>query len=68
MRDPAQRARILHALANHELQAAELFAWYHQRGQAENFIKELKRDLAADRLAHQQSVGIAQWDRRDSRR
>ncbi len=26
-RDPAQRARILHALANHELQAAELFAW-----------------------------------------
>lgn len=25
--DPAQRARILHALANHELQAAELFAW-----------------------------------------
>ena len=27
MRDPTQRARILHALANHELQAAELFAW-----------------------------------------
>lgn len=25
--DPHQRARILHALANHELQAAELFAW-----------------------------------------
>jgi uncharacterized ferritin-like protein (DUF455 family) len=25
--DPAQKARILHALANHELQAAELFAW-----------------------------------------
>ena len=25
--DPAQRARILHALANHELQAVELFAW-----------------------------------------
>ncbi len=25
--DPEQRARILHALANHELQAAELFAW-----------------------------------------
>jgi uncharacterized ferritin-like protein (DUF455 family) len=25
--DPAQRVRILHALANHELQAAELFAW-----------------------------------------
>src|SRR5688572_14278367 len=27
MRDPSQRARILHALTNHELQAAELFAW-----------------------------------------
>jgi uncharacterized ferritin-like protein (DUF455 family) len=26
-KDPAQRPRILHALANHELQAAELFAW-----------------------------------------
>ena len=25
--DVAQRVRILHALANHELQAAELFAW-----------------------------------------
>ena len=27
MADPRQRPRILHALANHELQAAELFAW-----------------------------------------
>jgi len=27
MADPSQRARIIHALANHELQAAELFAW-----------------------------------------
>jgi uncharacterized ferritin-like protein (DUF455 family) len=27
MHDPRQRARILHALANHELQAVELFAW-----------------------------------------
>src|SRR3569623_464627 len=27
MHDPAQRARILHALAKHELQAIELFAW-----------------------------------------
>lgn len=25
--DPSQRRRILHALANHELQAAELYAW-----------------------------------------
>lgn len=27
MPDPAQRARILHGAANHELQAVELFAW-----------------------------------------
>ena len=27
MKDLSQRRRILHALANHELQAAELFAW-----------------------------------------
>lgn len=27
MADPAQRGRIVHALANHELQAVELFAW-----------------------------------------
>ena len=27
MVDPSQRARILHAMANHELQAVELFAW-----------------------------------------
>jgi len=27
MADPAQRARILHGFANHELQAVELFAW-----------------------------------------
>ena len=27
MQDISQRRRILHALANHELQAAELFAW-----------------------------------------
>lgn len=27
MADPAQRVRILHSLANHELQAVELFAW-----------------------------------------
>ncbi len=27
MNDPEQRARIIHSLANHELQAAELFAW-----------------------------------------
>jgi hypothetical protein len=31
--------------------AGEVFDWYEQRGQAENFIKELKRDVAADRLS-----------------
>jgi hypothetical protein len=31
--------------------ARKIFDWYEQRGQAENFIKELKNDLAADRLS-----------------
>jgi len=31
--------------------AEAVFTWYEQRGQAENFIKELKRDIAADRLS-----------------
>lgn len=29
----------------------QIFHWYEQRGQAENYIKELKNDLAADRLS-----------------
>lgn len=29
----------------------QIFNWYNQRGQAENFIKEFKNDLAADRLS-----------------
>jgi hypothetical protein len=29
----------------------QIFDWYNQWGQAENFIKELKNDLAADRLS-----------------
>jgi hypothetical protein len=31
--------------------AADLIAWYDQRGAAENFIKELKLDIHADRLS-----------------
>jgi hypothetical protein len=31
--------------------AQEVFAWYSQRGQAENFIKDLKNEIAADRLS-----------------
>lgn len=31
--------------------AEEVFAWYCQRGQAENFIKDLKNEIAADRLS-----------------
>src|SRR5205823_12854988 len=28
-----------------------IFHWYEQRGQAENFIKDLKNEVAADRLS-----------------
>lgn len=38
-------------VTNRRGRAAAVFDWYEQRGQAENFIKELKNDLAADRLS-----------------
>jgi hypothetical protein len=44
-------ANVRFVVTNRRGRAADIFAWYHQRGQAENFIKELKRDLAADRLS-----------------
>ena len=47
----AQGPNVRFVVTNRRGRAADIFAWYHQRGQAENFIKELKRDLAADRLS-----------------
>ena len=47
----AQGPNVRFVVTNRRGRAAAIFAWYHQRGQAENFIKELKRDLAADRLS-----------------
>jgi hypothetical protein len=38
-------------VTNRRGRAEAIFDWYEQRGQAENFIKELKNDLAADRLS-----------------
>lgn len=38
-------------VTNRRGSAEAVFDWYEQRGQAENFIKELKRDIAADRLS-----------------
>ena len=62
MKDPAQRVRILHALANHELQAIELFAWAllaypdapvtFKRGLVAILVEEQRHfSLYADRLA-----------------
>jgi hypothetical protein len=47
----AQGANVRFVVTNRRGPAAALFAWYHQRGQAENYIKDLKRDVAADRLS-----------------
>src|SRR5207244_636270 len=47
----AQGPNVRFVVTNRRGRAADIFAWYHQRGQAENFIKELKRDLAAARLS-----------------
>jgi len=49
----AQGPNVRFVVTNRRGRAAAIFTWYHQRGQAENFIKELKRDLAADRLSCQ---------------
>ena len=38
-------------VSNRAGKPAAIFAWYNARGQAENFIKDLKRDVAADRLS-----------------
>jgi hypothetical protein len=38
-------------VTNRRGSAQAVFDWYEDRGQAENFIKELKRDVAADRLS-----------------
>lgn len=38
-------------VANRAGKPAAIFAWYNARGQAENFIKDLKCDVAADRLS-----------------
>ena len=38
-------------VTNRRGRAEAVFDWYEQRGQAENYIKELKNDLEADRLS-----------------
>jgi len=42
---------VRYLVTNRRGRAEDIFDWYEQRGQAENFIKELKNDLAADRLS-----------------
>jgi hypothetical protein len=38
-------------VTNRHGSATEIFAWYNARGQAENYIKDLKLGVAADRLS-----------------
>lgn len=38
-------------VTNRRGRAAAIFEWYEQRGQAENFIKDLKNEIAMDRLS-----------------
>jgi DDE family transposase len=44
-------SNVRFVVTNRSGTAEAVFNWYEQRGQAENFIKELKRDIAADRLS-----------------
>jgi hypothetical protein len=47
----AQGLNLRFMVTNRRGRAADLIAWYDDRGQCENWIKELKRDLHADRLS-----------------
>lgn len=47
----AQGMNLRFLVTNRRGRAEDVFTWYEQRGQAENFIKELKNDLEADRLS-----------------
>jgi hypothetical protein len=47
----ARGLNVRFVVTNRTGKPAVIFAWYNARGQAENFIKELKRDVAADRLS-----------------
>lgn len=51
MEHTALGSNVRFVVTNRRGAAEAVFDWYEQRGQAENFIKELKRDLAADRLS-----------------
>jgi len=52
-----------HAIASNwpseQKSTAEVFEWHHQRGQAENFLKELKGGLGLDRMPCGQSFANA---------
>ena len=47
----AEGINLRFVVTNRAGRAKDLFHWYEQRGQAENFIKELKNDIACDRLS-----------------
>jgi hypothetical protein len=47
----AMGTRVRYMVTNRTGRAADLIHWYEGRGTAENHIKELKRDMQADRLS-----------------
>lgn len=47
----AQGLNVRFMVTNRRGRAADLVAWYDQRGTSENWIKELKLDIHADRLS-----------------
>jgi hypothetical protein len=47
----AQGLNVRFMVTNRRGRAADLVAWYDDRGRAENWIKELKLDIHADRLS-----------------
>lgn len=61
MFEPTASAYVYHAVASNwpseTKTAVEVLAWHNQRGQAENFLKELKHGVGMERNALRRDLG-----------
>ena len=65
--EPTASAYVYHAVASNwpseTKTAVEVLAWHNQRGQAENFLKELKQDVGMERMPCGETWANAVWFR-----
>lgn len=67
MFEPTASAYVYHAVASNwpseTKTAVEVLAWHNQRGQAENFLKELKHGVGMERMPCGETWANAVWFR-----